>query len=228
MENEISQEKLEIEKIRETSSAEIKTPYGTIYCLTIIGQIEGHIILPPDNKTTKYEHILPLLASIEENDNIDGLLLLLNTMGGDVEAGLAISEMISGMKKPSVSLVLGGGHSIGVPLAVSSDISFIAPSATMTLHPVRFSGTVIGVPQSFDYLNRMQERVVSFILNNSEIERETLEKLLMKTGEMANDVGSILSGDEAVKCGLIDKSGTISDAIKALGELITKNQDVVS
>lgn len=220
MENELSQEKLEIEKIRETSSAEIKTAYGTIYCLTIIGQIEGHIILPPDNKTTKYEHILPLLASIEENDNIDGLLLLLNTMGGDVEAGLAISEMISGMKKPSVSLVLGGGHSIGVPLAVSSDISFIAPSATMTLHPVRFSGTVIGVPQSFDYLNRMQERVVSFILNNSKIERDTLEKLLMKTGEMANDVGSILSGEEAVKCGLIDKCGTVSDAIKALGELI--------
>ena len=210
----------DLERIKEAGIAEIETECGKIFCLTIIGQIEGHILLPPENKTTKYEHIIPLLASIEESRDIKGILILLNTMGGDVEAGLAISEMIAGMKKPAVSLVLGGGHSIGVPLAVSSKYSFIAPSATMTVHPVRFSGTIIGASQAFDYLNRMQERVVNFIVSNSKISEEELRKLLSETGEMANDVGSTLSGDDAVRCGLIDEVGSVSSAIEKLQQLI--------
>ncbi len=210
----------DFERIKETSAAEIETGSGKIFCLTIIGQIEGHELLPPQSKTTKYEHIIPLLASIEEDKEIKGLLVILNTMGGDVEAGLAISEMISGMKKPTVSLVLGGGHSIGVPLAVSSKYSFIAPSATMTVHPVRFSGTIIGVPQAFQYLVKMQERIVKFVTSNSKIKEKELKRLLSETGEMANDVGSILSGDDAVKCGLIDEVGNISTAIEKLNELI--------
>lgn len=211
---------LDFDKIKETAATEIETECGKIFCLTIIGQIEGHMLLPPQNKTTKYEHVIPLLASIEEDRDIKGLLILLNTMGGDVEAGLAIAEMIAGMKKPVVSLVLGGGHSIGVPLAVSSKYSFIAPSATMTVHPVRFSGTIIGVPQAFEYLNKMQERVIKFIVSNSKIEEKELKSFLSETGEMANDVGSILSGDDAVKCGLIDEVGSISRAIEKLNELI--------
>lgn len=210
----------DFERIKETSAAEIETGSGKIFCLTIIGQIEGHELLPPQSKTTKYEHVIPLLASIEEDKEIKGLLVILNTMGGDVEAGLAISEMISGMKKPTVSLVLGGGHSIGVPLAVSSKYSFIAPSATMTVHPVRFSGTIIGVPQAFQYLVKMQERIVKFVVSNSKIKEKELKSLLSETGEMANDVGSILSGDDAVKCGLIDEVGNISTAIEKLNELI--------
>ena len=210
----------DFERIKETSAAEIETGSGKIFCLTIIGQIEGHELLPPQSKTTKYEHIIPLLASIEEDKEIKGLLVILNTMGGDVEAGLAISEMISGMKKPTVSLVLGGGHSIGVPLAVSSKYSFIAPSATMTVHPVRFSGTIIGVPQAFQYLVKMQERIVKFVTSNSKIKEKELKRLLSETGEMANDVGSILSGDDAVKCGLINEVGNISTAIEKLNELI--------
>ncbi len=208
------------ERIKETATAEIETGNGKIFCLTIIGQIEGHELLPPQSKTTKYEHVIPLLASIEEDKDIKGLLVILNTMGGDVEAGLAISEMISGMKKPTVSLVLGGGHSIGVPLAVSSKYSFIAPSATMTVHPVRFSGTIIGVPQAFQYLVKMQERIIKFVVSNSKIKEEELKRLLSETGEMANDVGSIVSGDDAVKCGLIDEVGNISSAIEKLNELI--------
>ncbi len=220
-ENEYTEnERLEMDRIRESSSAEIKTEKGNIYCLTIVGQIEGHLILPPQNKTTKYEHIIPLLATVEESPDIDALLVILNTMGGDVEAGLAISEMISGMKKPAVSLVLGGGHSIGVPLAVSAKYSFIAPSATMTLHPIRLNGTFIGVPQTLQYLERMQERVTEFVLRNSKIKRDDFEKLIMNTGELTNDVGTILLGEDAVKYGLIDRVGGISDAIETLYKMI--------
>ncbi len=220
-ENEYTEnERLAMDRIRENSSAEIKTEKGNIYCLTIVGQIEGHLILPPQNKTTKYEHIIPLLATVEESPDIDALLVILNTMGGDVEAGLAISEMISGMKKPAVSLVLGGGHSIGVPLAVSAKYSFIAPSATMTLHPIRLNGTFIGVPQTLQYLERMQERVTEFVLRNSKIKRDDFEKLIMNTGELTNDVGTILLGEDAVKYGLIDRVGGISDAIETLYKMI--------
>ena len=191
-----------------------------IHCLTIIGQIEGHIILPAQNKTTKYEHVIPQLVAIEEDEKIDGLLILLNTVGGDVEAGLAIYEMIAGMKKPTVSLVLGGGHSIGVPLAVAAQYSFIAPSATMTIHPVRMNGLVVGVPQVFDYFNKMQERIVSFIVKNSHISAEDFRNLMFKTGEMANDVGTVLFGEETVHHGLIDEMGGIQEALNKLHTMI--------
>ena len=213
-------EKSEFAEIMETSSAEIKTKKGNIYCLTIIGQVEGHMLLPPQNKTTKYEHILPLLVSLEESEETDGLFVILNTMGGDVEAGLAIAEMISGMKKPTVSLVLGGGHSIGVPLAVASKYSFIVPTATMTLHPIRFSGTVISAAQTFEYLNKMQERVVQFVVKNSSVSREKFRSLILNTGELANDIGTILLGEEAVNCGLIDEVGGVSDALSKLYAMI--------
>ncbi len=193
---------------------------GRIHFLTIIGQVEGHYLLPDGQKVTKYEHMLPALAEIEERDDIDGLLLLINTVGGDVEAGLAISEMIAGMSKPTVSLVLGGGHSIGIPLAVAAKRSFIVPSATMTLHPVRINGLVIGVPQSFDNLNKMQDRIVSFICRNSRVSERSLRSLMMKTDEMATDIGTILDGEDAVKIGLIDSLGTLSDAITALKDMI--------
>lgn len=189
---------------------------GSIQCLTIVGQIEGHQILPEDTKTTKYEHVMPLLAAVEETPEIKGLLILLNTVGGDVEAGLAISELIAGMKKPTASLVLGGGHSIGVPLAVSARHSFIAPSAAMTIHPVRLNGVVIGVPQTYNYFSRIQERIVSFITGHSHVKREKLMELMTATDEIANDVGSIIHGEEAVEFGLIDSVGTLSDALAYL------------
>lgn len=189
---------------------------GSIQCLTIVGQIEGHQILPEDTKTTKYEHVIPLLAAVEEAPEIKGLLILLNTVGGDVEAGLAISELIAGMKKPTASLVLGGGHSIGVPLAVAAQHSFIAPSAAMTIHPVRLNGVVIGVPQTYNYFARIQERIVSFITGHSHVKREKLMELMTATDEIANDVGSIIHGEEAVKFGLIDSVGTLSDALAYL------------
>lgn len=189
---------------------------GSIQCLTIVGQIEGHQILPEDTKTTKYEHVMPLLAAVEEAPEIKGLLILLNTVGGDVEAGLAISELIAGMKKPTASLVLGGGHSIGVPLAVAAQHSFIAPSAAMTIHPVRLNGVVIGVPQTYNYFARIQERIVSFITAHSHIDRAKLTELMTATEEIANDVGSIIHGEEAVKFGLIDSVGTLSDALAYL------------
>lgn len=195
-----------------------------IHFLTIIGQVEGHYLLPDGQKVTKYEHMLPALAEIEERRDIDGLLLLINTVGGDVEAGLAISEMIAGMSKPTVSLVLGGGHSIGIPLAVAAKRSFIVPSATMTLHPVRINGLVIGVPQSFDNLNKMQDRIVSFICRNSRVSESALRSLMMKTDEMATDIGTLLSGAEAVEIGLIDSLGTLSDAISALKNMIVKKK----
>ena len=193
---------------------------GGIQCLTIIGQIEGHQSIGDDTKTTKYEHILPLLAAIEESEEIGALLILLNTMGGDVEAGLAIAELIAGMKKPSCSLVLGGGHSIGVPLAVAARRSFIAPSAAMTIHPVRLNGVVIGVPQTYNYLARIQERIVRFVTSHSHCPREEYLRLMTSTDELANDVGSVIYGEEAVEKGLIDSLGTLSDALDYLhGEI---------
>ena len=193
-----------------------QTRQGSIHCLSIIGQIEGHQILPEDVKTTKYEHVLPMLAAIEESPEITGLLILLNTVGGDVEAGLAIAELIAGMSTPTVSLVLGGGHSIGVPLAVAAKRSFIAPTASMTIHPVRINGLVIGAPQTYEYLAGMQERKVSFVTAHSRISRRDYTRLMSDTRKLANDVGTILSGEEAVQCGLIDQIGTLSDALEYL------------
>ncbi|MGI5896427.1 MAG: ClpP family protease [Oscillospiraceae bacterium] len=195
-----------------------------IHCLTIIGQVEGHFILPPQNKTTKYEHVLPQLVAIDEAEDIKGLLILLNTVGGDVEAGLAIAELISGMKKPTVSLILGGGHSIGVPLAVSAKHSFIVPSATMTVHPVRMNGTVLGVPQTLSYFEKMQERIVNFVTDNSNITRETFMKLMMQTGELVMDVGTVLDGQAAVDCGLIDELGNLSQAVDYLYAMIDEEE----
>lgn len=202
--------------IEELGSAVIRTQRGTIHTLTIVGQVEGHQLLPPSAKTTKYEHVLPLLAMVEESDEIDALLVLLNTVGGDIEAGLGIAEMIAGMKKPTVSLVLGGGHSIGVPLAVAAGTSFIAPSAAMTIHPVRLSGTVIGVSQMFNYFQRTQDRILQFVTRNSKVKREDFIKLMLNTGEMAADIGSIIYGEEAVALGLIDRVGGLSDALECL------------
>ena len=197
---------------------------GKIYTLTIIGQVEGHQVLPETCKTTKYEHILPLLAGIEESEDVDGLLLLLNTVGGDIEAGLAIAEMISGMKKPTVSLVLGGGHSIGIPLAVCTKKSFITPTASMTVHPVRMTGLVVGAPQTFRYFQRIQEQIVEFVAHNSRIRRRKFEEFMMATGEMATDVGTILYGREAVDAGLIDQLGGLSDALSALHAMIREGK----
>ncbi|MBR5020780.1 MAG: ATP-dependent Clp protease proteolytic subunit [Oscillospiraceae bacterium] len=197
---------------------------GNIYTLTIIGQVEGHQVLPENVKTTKYEHILPLLAGIEESADIDGLLLLLNTVGGDIEAGLAIAEMVAGMKKPSVSLVLGGGHSIGIPLAVCTKKSFITPTASMTVHPVRMTGLVVGAPQTYRYFQRIQEQIADFVTANSAITRDRFERYMMATGEMATDVGTILYGKEAVASGLIDHLGGISDALGALRQMIADNK----
>lgn len=192
----------------------------TIQTLTIIGQIEGHYLLPTEQKSTKYEHMIPLLVSVEENDDIDGLLLVLNTMGGDVEAGLALAEMIASMTKPTVSLVLGGGHSIGVPLAVSAGQSFIVPSATMTVHPVRISGTVVGAPQTYYYFEKMQDRIVRFITAHSRISEAEFRRLLMRTDEIATDVGSIIDGNEAVRLGLINRTGGLADALAALRQMM--------
>lgn len=193
---------------------------GAIQVLTIIGQIEGHQVLSEDTKTTKYEHVMPLLAAIEDSPDIKGLLVLINTVGGDIEAGLGIAELIAGMKKPTASLVLGGGHSIGVPLAVAAKRSFIAPSAAMTIHPVRLNGVVIGVSQTYEYFARTQERIVRFVTENSRIPREKFLELMLRTGEIANDVGTILSGEEAVACGLIDRVGTLSQTLDWLREQI--------
>ena len=197
---------------------------GSVCTLTIIGQIEGHQVLPETAKTTKYEHVLPLLASVEQSDQVEGLLLLLNTVGGDIEAGLAIAELIAGMKKPTVSLVLGGGHSIGVPLAVCAKKSFIASTASMTIHPVRMTGTVIGAPQTYQYLQRVREQIVDFVTGNSRIEREQLLSYMMATGEMAQDVGTVIYGQQAVDCGLIDRVGGLSDALSALRQMISRRK----
>ena len=212
-----------MEELKELGSARPNGKSGIIHCLTIVGQVEGHQLLPDDNKTTKYEHVMPLLAAVEESEEIKGLLILLNTVGGDVEAGLGIAELIAGMKKPTVSLVLGGGHSIGVPLAVAAKRSFIAPSAAMTIHPVRLNGVVIGVPQTYNYFARIQERIVGFVIGHSNVSREKYMELMMTTDEIANDVGSVIYGEEAVACGLIDAIGTLSDALDYLHREIENN-----
>ena len=214
-----NQEK-EQEKLKELGADLTASRLGSIYTLTIIGQVEGHQVLPENAKTTKYEHILPLLANIEESEEIDGLLLLLNTVGGDIEAGLAIAEMISGMKKPTVSLVLGGGHSIGIPLAVCTKHSFITPTASMTVHPVRMTGLVVGAPQTFRYFERIQEQIADFVTTNSRVDRERFLELMMRTGELATDVGTIVYGKEAVQIGLIDELGGLSDALQCLHRMI--------
>ena len=206
--------------IAETGSITARTARGTVHCITIVGQIEGHMELPAQNKTTKYEHLIPQIATVEQAEEIDGMLVLLNTVGGDVEAGLAIAELIAGMTKPTVSLVLGGGHSIGVPLAVAAKKSFIAASAAMTIHPVRMNGTIIAVPQAFEYLAKIQERIVDFITGHSAISAERLQQLMRETGQLTADVGTVISGKQAVTLGLIDAVGTLSDALDALYDMI--------
>lgn len=213
-----------IEEICKTGIVAVKGGEDSIHCLSIIGQIEGHYILPSDQKATKYEHVIPLLVAIEESTDVSGLLVVLNTMGGDVEAGLAIAEMLASMKKPVVTLVLGGGHSIGVPLAVSGKRSFIVPSATMTIHPVRMNGMVVGVPQSFRYFSEMQDRIVSFICAHSRADREKILELMMRPDQIATDVGSIVDGREAVSLGLIDDVGGLDKALEALREMIEEEQ----
>ena len=211
--------------IAETGSITAKTSRGTIHCITIVGQIEGHMELPAQNKTTKYEHLIPQIAAVEQTDEIDGLLVLLNTVGGDVEAGLAIAELIAGMKKPTVSLVLGGGHSIGVPLAVAAKHSFIAPSASMTIHPVRMNGLLLGVPQTLEYFQRMQDRITNFVTANSGISYERFMQLAMNTQELVMDVGTVLDGDEAVAEGLIDTLGSLHDAMDCLDKMIAAEKN---
>ncbi|MBQ3817229.1 MAG: ATP-dependent Clp protease proteolytic subunit [Clostridia bacterium] len=209
-----------LEQLKEVGSFPAFSGKHKIFCLTIIGEIEGHGVLPEQSKTTKYEHVIPQLVAVEETPEIEGLLIILNTMGGDVEAGLAIAELISGMKKPTVSFVLGGGHSIGVPLAVSAKKSFIAPSATMTVHPVRMNGLVIGVPQMMNHFERMQQRITDFVVRNSGISAERFTQLMMNTGEMVTDVGSVLNGEAAVNEGLIDSVGSLGSVIDGLYSLI--------
>lgn len=223
----IQEEKKEndvLQPVIDLGSTTIQSKRGTIHCLTIIGQIEGHTVLPDNTKTTKYEHVVPLLAALEENDDIDGVLFLINTVGGDVEAGLAIAELIAGMKKPTVSLVLGGGHSIGVPLAVAARHSFIAPSASMTIHPVRAGGTMIAAPQTVHYFERLQKSIVRFVTMHSSISEHTFECLLFDTADIASDVGSILYGQEAVECGLIEQVGSLSDALDMLFRMVKEKE----
>ena len=212
------------EDIKDFGSTRIENPNGNIHCLTVVGEIEGHTTAAPGNKATKYEHVLPLLVSVEQDESIEGLLLILNTVGGDVEAGLAIAELVASMTKPTASIVLGGGHSIGVPLAVSAKRSYIASSATMTIHPVRMTGTVIGAPQTYEYFRRMQERITDFVVRNSHIRPEKFTELMMATEDMANDVGTILAGDDAVACGLIDEKGGLDSALSYLYNEIKGNR----
>lgn len=208
-----------LEELIKGGSALAENEKEAFYCLTIIGQVEGHYVLDNTQKATKYDHLIPLLVSLEENEKIDGVLIVLNTMGGDVEAGLALAELIASMSKPTVTLVLGGGHSIGVPLAVAGRVSFIVPSATMTIHPVRTTGLVLGVPQAFDYLQRMQDRIIQFITTHSRIDEGYLRTTMTRTDQMANDIGSVINGQEAVGCGLIDRIGGLSDALACLREM---------
>ena len=212
------------QQIVDFGSALTRTPHGSVYCLTIIGQIEGHSNAPDQTKTTKYEHVLPLLAKLEEAEEVDGVLFLLNTVGGDVEAGLAIAELIAGMTKPTVSIVLGGSHSIGVPLAVAARRSFAVPSAAMTIHPVRMSGTVIAAPQTYSYFQRLQERIVAFVSGHSHISAEDFQTLMLRKDDMAADVGSVIYGEEAVELGLIDRIGGLSDALSCLHEMIEERK----
>jgi ATP-dependent protease ClpP protease subunit len=214
-----------LDNIDRSASVAVKSGEETIYCLSVIGQIEGHYVLPEGQKATKYEQLIPLLVSVEENREFDGLLVILNTMGGDVEAGLALAELIASMKKPTVTLVLGGSHSIGVPLAVAATRSFIAPSAAMTIHPVRINGLVIGIPQSFYYFERIQERINQFVTANSRIKREDLTRLTLQTGELSADVGTVVHGAEAVELGLIDELGGLSAALESLYTMIREKKD---
>ena len=213
-----------IESIKEMGTSEVPAPKSSIHCLTIVGQIEGHLVLPPQNKTTKYEHVIPQLVALEDNNEIEGILIILNTVGGDVEAGLAISEMITSMSKPTVSLVLGGGHSIGVPVAVSANYSFIAETASMTIHPIRLNGLVIGVPQTYEYLDKMQDRVIRFVTGHSKIDEAALRELMFRTGDLARDIGSVLIGKEAVDKGLIDEVGGVGEAVAKLKALIEERK----
>ena len=209
-------EPVPLQPIIDMGSTVVKNSRGTVYCLTIVGQVEGHTLLPDNTKTTKYEHVLPLLAALEQSEQVEGLLLLLNTVGGDIEAGLAIAELVAGMTLPTVTLVLGGGHSIGVPLAVCGKETFIAPTASMTVHPVRMSGTVIAAPETYRYFERIRERIVRFVAAHSHISEERFRQLMLATGDMANDVGTVLYGEQAVAEGIIDRVGTLSDALEAL------------
>ena len=205
-----------VQPIIDMGSTVVKNARGTVLCLTVVGQVEGHTLLPDNVKATKYEHVLPLLAASEQTEDIDGLLLLLNTVGGDIEAGLAIAELAAGMTKPTVTLVLGGGHSIGVPLAVCGKETFIAPTASMTIHPVRMSGTVIAAEETYRYFQRIQERIVRFVAGNSRVSAERFRELMLSSGDMANDVGTVLYGEQAVAEGIIDRVGTLSDTLDAL------------
>lgn len=222
---ELAEEIYQKEQITDVGSTVTRSEKGVIHCLTIVGQIEGHQILSETSKTTRYEHVMPLLAAVEESDEIEGLLILLNTVGGDIEAGLGIAELIASMTKPTASLVLGGGHSVGVPLAISASRSFIAPSASMTIHPVRLTGVVIGVQQTYNYFARVQERIVQFVTANSNIGAEKFLEYMMRTGELANDVGSVVYGAEAVSSGLIDQLGGLSDALGYLHGEIAKRRE---
>lgn len=226
-EENVESEKLaeDIRQIKEMGSVTLPDAKHVIHCLNIIGQVEGHYILPAQNKTTKYEHIIPALVAIEQDRSIEGLVIILNTVGGDVEAGLAIAELIASMKTPTVSMVVGGGHSIGVPLAVCAKKSFIVPSATMTIHPVRMNGLVLGVPQTLSYFDKMQERIVRFVCDNSAIKPERFRELMMSTGELVMDVGSVFDGEQAVKEGLIDRLGGLSEAIDCLYDMIENSSE---
>lgn len=226
-EENVESEKLaeDIRQIKEMGSVTLPDAKHVIHCLNIIGQVEGHYILPAQNKTTKYEHIIPALVAIEQDRSIEGLVIILNTVGGDVEAGLAIAELIASMKTPTVSMVVGGGHSIGVPLAVCAKKSFIVPSATMTIHPVRMNGLVLGVPQTLSYFDKMQERIVRFVCDNSAIKPERFRELMMSTGELVMDVGSVIDEEQAVKEGLIDRLGGLSEAIDCLYDMIENSSE---
>lgn len=213
-----------LENLKEIGNIDIPEFNSDIFTITIIGQIEGHMLLPPQTKATRYEHVIPQLVNIEESKKINGLLVILNTVGGDVEAGLAIAEMINSLTKPTVSLVIGGGHSIGVPLAVSTDYSFISPTATMTIHPIRMNGLVVSAPQTFDYFSKMQERIINFVLRNSKISRDKFKELMLETKDLLNDMGTILIGQQAVDMGLINSIGGVSDSLKKLREMIDKEQ----
>lgn len=213
-----------VEAIQQLGQTAAPTAESNIFCMTIIGQVEGHLVLPPQNKTTKYEHLIPQLVAAEQNKKIEGVLVILNTVGGDVEAGLAIAEMIASLSKPTVTLVLGGGHSIGVPIAVASNVSIIAETATMTIHPIRLNGLVIGVPQTFEYLDKMQERVIRFVINHSRISEEKFKELMFKTGELTRDIGTTVVGTDAVRYGLIDSLGGIGDALRELNRLIEERR----
>lgn len=223
MEEELKKKNM-LQTIQALGQTNVPQLESNIFCLPIIGQIEGHLVMPPQNKTTKYEHVIPQIVAAEQNPKIEGIVLILNTVGGDVEAGLAIAEMVASMSKPSVSVVLGGGHSIGVPIAVSSDVSFITETSTMTIHPIRLTGMVIGVPQTFEYLEKMQDRVIRFIARHSKIDEEKLRDLMFRTGELARDIGTNVVGKDAVDMGLIDRVGGISDAMQELNRMIQERK----